>query len=110
MHEEISSGACEAYSRCLALNFNSWHNFIRIEFIVVVRNRCGGKYHTNSNEFKMREEMCLGVYEVRSGCFALSFVLCHEFVHIEFIVPIKTRCAGTFHTNSDGFERHAMMF
>lgn len=77
-----------------------------MEFIVPIRTRCGVKFHTNLDEYEMHAEMCWGTYEVCSKCLALSFISCHDIVHVEFIV---TRLGGMFNTDSDGFKKHGEM-
>lgn len=54
--------------------------------------------------------MSYNTYDVNPmGWVALSFISCRNFVHVESIVPVATRCGGNFNTDSDGFEMLAEM-
>lgn len=52
----------------------------------------------------MLAEMSKGAYEVNLRCLAPSFISCLDFICTGFAVPVATRCAGMFNTDSDGFE------
>lgn len=71
-----------------------------MEFIVPVRTRCGVKFHTNLDGYEMHAEMCWGTYDVCSKCLALSFISCHDIVHVEFVVPVLEECLTPTRTDS----------
>ena len=74
--------ACtESIHVLLALSFVLRLDFIRMEFIVPVGIHCAAKFHADSDGIKMQAEVSYSIYEVHSGCLALSFTSCLDFVH-----------------------------
>ena len=66
--------ACtESIHVLLASSFILCLGFIRTESIVPVGTHCAGKFHTDSDGIKMQAEVSYSIYEVHSGCLALSF-------------------------------------
>lgn len=66
IQDEMSMGAYEFHSECLALSFISSLHFIRIEAVVSVGTRHSGKFLTDSDGFEMHAEVGHGMYELHS--------------------------------------------
>lgn len=49
----MCQGAYGVHTPCLALSFILGRDFVRMEFVVAVGIRYGGKYHIDSDGFKI---------------------------------------------------------
>lgn len=109
MHAEISYGAHKLRSSCWAPRFTVYLGFVCLEFVLPNGTRRRGKLHTDFDGSEIHGELSKGAYELHSGCWALSFMSCLDFLRVEFVASIVTRRVGKFHTDMDGFEIHAEM-